>query len=327
MTLHTGAKWVLDAIAAAEADGRPPMEETTPEQSRELYRDSRAALTPEVPDVALVEDAAFAGDAGDVAIRYYRPFGTKAKQELPVMVFYHGGGWVIGDLDTHDVVCRTLANAGDFAVISVDYRMGPEHKFPAAVDDAYAALCWTADGAGGRAIDSSKIAVCGDSAGGNLAAVMTLMARDQRGPAITFQGLIYPATNLHRDSQSHVDFDEGYLLTAKSQVWFQDHYLRGPEDRDDWRVSPLLHDDLSNLPPALVLTAGYDPLRDEGEAYADRMEEEGVGAEYSCYEGQIHGFVTMGRVIDESALALGEVALAAKAAFEQEALPEGEAEA
>ncbi len=316
MTLHAGAKWVLDAIAAAEADGRPPMEETTPEQSRALYRDSRAALTPEAPDMAVVEDDVFPGDGGDVAIRYYRPNGAKPTDALPVMVFYHGGGWVIGDLDTHDVVCRTLANAGKFAVISVDYRMGPEHKFPAAVDDSFAALRWVADGAGGRAIDPQRIAVCGDSAGGNLAAVMAIMARDESGPALVFQGLIYPATNMDRDTQSHIDFAEGHLLTAKSQVWFQDLYLRGPQDRNDWRTSPLKHPDLSNLPPALVVTAGYDPLRDEGEAYADRLEEAGVASEYSCYEGQIHGFVTMGKVIDEAASALGEIAWAAQAAFE-----------
>jgi acetyl esterase len=316
MTLHSGAKWVLDAIAAAEAEGRPPMEQTTPEESRTLYRDSRAALTPDVPDVALVEDGSFPGDGGDVAIRYYRPKKSRARDALPVMVFYHGGGWVIGDLDTHDVICRTMANAGGFAVIAVDYRMGPEDKFPAAVDDAYAALCWVAEGAGGRAIDPMRIAVCGDSAGGNLAAVVTLMARDKQGPALAFQGLIYPATNMHRETQSHIDFAEGHLLTAKAQVWFQDHYLRGPEDRDDWRASPGKHPDLSNLPPALVVTAGYDPLRDEGEAYADALEEAGVGAEYSCYEGQIHGFVTMGRVIDEAASALGEIAWAAQAAFE-----------
>ena len=316
MTLHAGAKWVLDAIAAAEAEGRPPTEETTPEESRQLYRDSRGALTPEPPEVALAEDGAFAGDAGEVPVRYYRPLGSATGEALPVMVFYHGGGWVIGDLDTHDVICRTMANAGGFAVISVDYRMGPEHKFPAAVDDAFAALRWVAAGAGGRAIDPGRIAVGGDSAGGNLAAVVSILARDAGGPGIAFQGLIYPATNLDRDTQSHIDFAEGHLLTAKSQVWFQDLYLRSPADRDDWRTSPIKHADLSNLPPALVVTAGHDPLRDEGLAYAERLEEAGVGAEYSCYESQIHGFVTMGKVIDEAALALGEVALAAKAAFE-----------
>ena len=316
MTLHAGAKWVLDAIAAAEADGRPPMEETTPEESRALYRDSRAALTPDAPDMAVVEDGVFSGDGGDVPIRYYRPHGSKPKDALPVMVFYHGGGWVIGDLDTHDVVCRTLSNAGKFAVISVDYRMGPEHKFPAAVDDCFAALRWVAGGAGGRAIDPHRIAVCGDSAGGNLAAVMAIMAREENGPALAFQGLIYPATNLHCDTESHVEFGEGHLLTAKSQVWFHDQYLRSAADKDDWRVSPLKHPDLSNLPPALVVTAGYDPLRDEGEAYADRLEEAGVPSECSCYEGQIHGFVTMGKVIDEAASALGEIAWAAQAAFE-----------
>jgi acetyl esterase len=316
MTLHKGAKWVLDAIAAAEAGGRPPMEEMTPAQSRQLYSDSRAALTPAAPDMALVEDDVFPGAAGDVAIRYYRPLGSKPDERLPVMVFFHGGGWVIGDLDTHDVVCRTMSNAGAFAVISVDYRRGPEAKFPAAVDDAFAALKWTAQGAGGRAIDAARIAVCGDSAGGNLAAVAAIMARDAGGPALAFQGLIYPATNMNRDTQSHIDFAEGHLLTAKSQVWFQEQYLRGPADRDDWRASPLLCDDLSGLAPALVLTAGHDPLRDEGEAYAERLEDAGVGAEYSCYDGQIHGFITMGKVIDEAEGALNEVAMAAQAAFE-----------
>ena len=317
MTLHPGAKLVLELIEQAEAEGRPPLEEMSPVEARAFYRDSRGALSPDPPKVALSQDFSVETEAGDVPVRYYRPQVSAEADKLPALVFFHGGGWVIGDPDTHDVVCRWLTNAGGFAVFSVDYRMGPEHKLPAAVDDCMAVTRWVADGAGGRAVDASRLAVCGDSAGGNLAAVVSIMARDGDGPEIAFQALIYPATDLHCATPSHAEFGEGHMLTAKGQRWFQAQYLESADQRTDWRVSPALHDDLSALPPALILTAGYDPLRDEGRAYADLLNAAGVDAAYSCYEGQIHGFVTMGKVIDEARTATEEVAAAVRAALTQ----------
>jgi acetyl esterase len=315
MTLHPGAKFVLDAIAASQAAGQAPMEEMTPEEGRQFYLDSRSALSPEPADVALSEDLMVPGEAGDIPVRHYRPAGAVEGDRLPAVVFFHGGGWVIGDLDSHDVVCRGIANHGGLVVFAVDYRMGPENKFPAAVNDAMAVTRWVAAGAAGRAIDGSRIALCGDSAGGNLAAVVAIQARDENGPKIGFQALIYPSTSLDRDTASHQEFSEGYLLTAKSQDWFRDHYLNSPDERDDWRASPMKRGDLANLPPTLVLTAGYDPLRDEGKDYADLLDAAGVPSSYSCYEGQIHGFVTMGKVIDEADSAIAEVATAIRAAI------------
>ncbi len=231
MTLHPGAKLVLELIEQAEAEGRPPLEDMSPPEARAFYRDSRGALSPDPPKVALSQDFSVETEAGDVPVRYYRPQGSADTDNLPALVFFHGGGWVIGDPDTHDIVCRWLTNAGGFAVFSVDYRMGPEHKFPAAVEDCMAVTRWVAGGAGGRAVDASRLAVCGDSAGGNLAAVVSIMARDGDGPEIAFQALIYPATDLHCATLSHEEFGEGHMLTAKGQRWFQAQYLESPHTR------------------------------------------------------------------------------------------------
>ena len=307
MPIDPQARAVLEAIARAEAEGRPRTETLEPDAARDLYLETRAAVTPEAPDVAHCEDAQVPGPGGEIPVRYYRPAGSMAGQNLPVLVYYHGGGWVFGDLDSHDVVCRGLANAGRFAVCSVDYRMGPEDKFPAAVEDAKAVVDWLAAGAGGRAVDASRLAVGGDSAGGNLAAVVALLARE-KGPAIAYQALIYPATSMLRDTPSHAEFGEDHLLTSAMQIWCQNHYLRGPEDKTDWRASPLLAEDLTGLAPAYVLTAGFDPLRDEAKAYAERLRAAGVSTTYRCFEGQIHGFITMGKVIDAANEAIAETA-------------------
>ena len=315
MTLHPGAKWIVDAAADALKMGQTPIEEKTAEQARIFYAESRGALTPDLPDVGLVENLVIPGPHGDIAARYYRPAGASTDDILPLCLFYHGGGWVIGDLDSHEYVCRRMVNSGGFAVISVDYRMAPEHTFPVAVEDAYAALEWAAAGAGGRKIDPDHLAVSGDSAGGNLSAVVALMARDQAGPVIRFQGLIYPATDMNMITQSHTDFAEGHILTAKSMVWFQEQYLNSLADREDWRASPIKHENLKDLPPAIVITAGHDPLKDEGKAYAERMADAGVDVTFKCYEGQIHGFVTMAKVIDESDVAIDQVAKAIAAAI------------
>jgi acetyl esterase len=229
-----------------------------------------------------------------------RPLGSAATDTLPVLVYYHGGGWVIGDLDTHDTLCRELANGSGCAVVAVDYRMGPEHRFPAAVDDSIAAARWVRANAASLQLDATRMAVGGDSAGGNLAAVLAIAARDAGDLPLAFQLLIYPGTDQRRGTPSHRSNGQGYLLTSDTIDYFHDHYIDDPRHDLDWRASPLLHTDLSRLPPAFVLTAGYDPLRDEGLQYAQALSEAGNRADLVCFERQIHGFVTMGRVIDEA---------------------------
>jgi len=235
---------------------------------------------------------------------------------LPVLVFFHGGGWVVGNIDSHEAMCRHLSNRAECAVLSVDYRMGPEHKFPAAVEDCFAATAWTADNAAALGIDSRRLAVGGDSAGGNLAAVVSLLARDKGAPRISCQVLIYPATDAAMRHDSVARYAEGYVLTRATMRWFYEQYLRTPDDAADWRVSPLLAPDLSHLPPAYVLTAGYDPLCDEGDAYAARLAAAGVPVTHRRFPGQVHGFVTNGRVIRAAETALDEVAAAVKAAWQ-----------
>lgn len=265
-------------------------------EARRLYKEMRAALSPPVPEVEAVRDLAASGPAGPISLRLYRGLGTTAGAPLPLLVYFHGGGWTIGDLDTHDVVCRTLANNARCAVIAVDYRTGPEHKFPAAVEDCVAATRWVAGQAAALDIDAARIAVGGDSAGGNLAAVVAITLRDAGGPPLVFQALVYPATDQRLDSASHASFGEGYLLTRNNMLWFRDNYL-SPGDYDDWRASPIRAADLGRLPPAHIITAGYDPLLDEGRAYSDRLVAAGVPVLYECFEGMAHGFLTMGGVV------------------------------
>jgi len=219
---------------------------------------------------------------------------------LPALVYYHGGGWTIGDLDTHDVLCRQLCNGSGAIVVSVDYRMGPENPFPAAVDDCLAATRWVRHAASELGVDPTRLAVGGDSAGANLAAVVAILARDAGDLPIAYQLLIYPATDMRRQHASHTTNGRGYMLTTETISYYHDHYIADAAHDLDWRASPLLHADLARLPPALVLTAGFDPLRDEGLAYADRLVAAGNRASYVCYERQIHGFITMGRIIDEA---------------------------
>jgi len=235
---------------------------------------------------------------------------------LPVLVFFHGGGWVVGNIESHEAMCRHLANRAECAVVAVDYRMGPEHKFPAAVDDCFAATGWVADNGASLGIDPRRLAVGGDSAGGNLGAVVSLLARDKGAPRIACQLLIYPATDAAMRHDSIARYAEGYVLTRATMRWFYDQYLRTPEDAADWRVSPLLASDLAGLPPAFVLTAGYDPLCDEGDAYAARLAAAGVPVTHRRFPGQVHGFVTNGRVIRAAETALDEAAAALKAAWQ-----------
>jgi acetyl esterase len=249
-------------------------------------------------------------------VRVYRPAGSTKADVLPALVFYHGGGWVIGDLDTHDVVCRELSNGARCAVFSVEYRLAPEAPFPAAVHDSIAATRYVMDNAAALGIDSKRIAVGGDSAGGNLAAVVCLDARDKGQAAPCFQLLIYPATDQRAGFASHERNAEGYLLTRKVMDYFRGHYLPHAADWLDWRASPLLANTLAGLPPAYVLTAGYDPLVDEGRAYAERLSSSGVKAEYRDYPDMVHGFLLMGGVLDTAREAVTACCAALRGAFE-----------
>ena len=244
-------------------------------------------------------------------MRHYRPAGAGP---APLLVFYHGGGWVIGDLDTHDHLCRLICRDAAAHVLSVDYRLAPEHKAPAAVDDAYAAYLWAREHAVELGADPGRVAVGGDSAGGNLATVVAIALRDAGDLPARFQLLIYPATDMRALAPSHTTNGQGYVLTSDTIAYFRGHYL-SPAQHDDWRASPLLHRDLSRLPPALVITAGFDPLRDEGRQYADGLSAAGNQAQYVCFERQIHGFITMGRLIDEANMAVGLCALALRRAL------------
>ena len=277
----------------------PPVHTMSPAEARRLYLERRFFTQPAPPALAEVRDF----KAGGIPMRLYRPH-TAAAQVLPVLVYYHGGGWTIGDLDTHDVLCRQLAQAAGCAVVSVDYRMGPEHRFPAAVEDCIDAARHVRDHAASLGVDGRRLAVGGDSAGGNLAAAVCLSLRDAGEALPALQLLIYPATDMRAVAPSHTLNGQGYLLTSDSIAYYRGHYIADPAQWSDWRASPLLAPRHDGLPPALVLTAGYDPLRDEGRQYADALSAAGVPTQYVCFERQIHGFVTMGRVIDEAQTAV-----------------------
>ena len=310
--LHPQTQALLDLMIAR---GIPPTHTLTPTEARAFYRERRGFTQPAPPPVALVRDLLADGPHGAIPLRLYRPVGSVDSAVLPVLVYYHGGGWVIGDLDTHDTLCRELANGAGCAVVAVDYRMGPEHRFPAAVDDCIAATRWLHSHAAELRLDATRLAVGGDSAGGNLAAVVSISAREAGDLPIAYQLLIYPATDQHRTMPSHTTNGQGYVLTTDTMDYFTGHYIADSAQYKDWRASPLLHPDLSKLPPALVLTAGYDPLRDEGAAYAERLTAAGNLATYVCFERQIHGFITMGKVLDEANTAVALCAAELKRAL------------
>jgi acetyl esterase len=292
MAMDPDTQAVLDMIRLA---GRPPMETLTPDEARQAYSASRKILQPAAEDVAEARDSTVPGPLGAIGVRLYRPIGTAASDVLPALVWYHGGGWLLGDLDSHDVVCRRFANAARCRVIAVDYRMAPEHAFPAAVDDCVAVTKYVFENAGSLGVDTDKIAVGGDSAGGNLAAVIALMSRDGTLPKVAFQLLIYPATDMMMTTVSSTTIGPGVPLTSATMKWFVDYYAKGHET--DWRASPLRVASVARTAPALVLTCTHDPLRDEGIDYAKRLEREGVRVVHLHYSDQIHGFLSMGRLI------------------------------
>jgi len=310
---------VLDPDAAAvfkafQAAGRPPYETLTAPEAREFYLAARVVSNPEPPELELVKPLEIPAPHGSIPARVYSPRELRKVDGLaPCLVFFHGGGWVIGDLDSHDVVCRKLADEGQLIVISVNYRLAPEHKFPAAVDDAIAATKWIAGNAKPLGIDASRLSVGGDSAGGNLAAVVAIAARDGNGPAISGQVLIYPAVDFAMTHPSHREPETSILLTHSVIKWFCDHYLSGAADVHDWRASPARATTLVGLPPAYVLTAGADPLRDEGDEYADRLRQAGVPVTYRHFPGQFHGFFTMGKLLQQANVAASEIGIWLKA--------------
>jgi acetyl esterase len=280
----------------------------TPDLVRARRR-KEAAVTagPPIP-MARVESVEIPGPAGTIPARLYVPPGVEPPAPRPLLVYYHGGGWVICDLDTHDGTCRFLAANSGVTVLSVDYRLAPEHPFPAGVEDAHAAFDWAAEHAAELGADPARIAVGGDSAGGNLATVTSLLARDSGGPRPAMQLLIYPATDADDSHPSRRLFAEGFLLTRADMEWFEENYLADPADAADPRVTVLRVEDLSGLPPAYVATAGFDPLRDEGEAYAERMREAGVPVALRRHPGLVHSFANLTAVSRTARAAMLEVA-------------------
>ena len=299
-----------DAVAVYKAfqeAGRPAYETLTPPEAREYYMQARLVANPEPPELLSAESLAIPSPHGRIPARIYTPKKLRKADGLaPGLVFFHGGGWVIGNLETHDVVCRKLAHESEMIVMSVDYRLAPEHRFPAAVEDAVTATKWLGANAKALGVDASRLVVGGDSAGGNLAAVVSLDAREN-GPRLAGQLLVYPATDFSRKHPSHSEPETSILLTHTVVTWFMNNYL-GDADINDWRASPARARTLAGLPPAYVLTVGGDPLRDEGDEFAERLKETGVAVTYRHFAGQFHGFFTMGRLLNQANVAVGEIA-------------------
>ncbi len=313
MTINPDAAKVVDLIIAS---GRPPYPTIGHVAAREIFVASRAILQPDPSPVGEIRDLAATGPASKIPLRLYRGQGSDASRPQPTLIYYHGGGWVLGNLESHDGVCRDIANAAKCTVISVDYRLAPEAKFPAAADDSIAAAQWIHDNAADLGVDRNRLAVGGDSAGGNLSAVVALHARDNDGPKLKLQVLIYPSADMSSVYPSYEAFAEQLPLTRTTMDWFVDLYLDNRErDAKDWRASPLHAKSLAGLPPAYVITAGMDPLRDEGEAFAAKLKAAGVPVSVKRFDGQVHGFLTMGRIIRDSKVAIGDIAGELKKVF------------
>jgi acetyl esterase len=308
MALRPEIRALLDRQAAS---GRPPLHHQSVEEARAFHLEDAAALNGPAVPVAAVADRVVPGPAGDLPVRVYTPAG---EGPFPIVVFFHGGGWVVGTIDTYDPLCRALAAAVPAVVVSVGYRLAPEHRWPAAAEDAYAATLWASRHAAELGGAQHRLAVAGDSAGGNLAAVVALAARDRGGPAIGFQLLVYPALDAAADTASWAEFADGFYLTAAGMRWYWDHYLGGADGTAP-DASPLRAAFFGGLPPALVLMADHDILRDEGEAYAARLREAGVAATASRCEGMVHGFFRWRAVTPAADAALQEAAAAVASAL------------
>ena len=289
MSLDPESQRLIDLMAAAN---RPAWNTLSPQAARDLYLALRpGAQGPRPADVTVV-DRTIPGPSGPLPVRLYRPASAPADARLPGLVYAHGGGWVFGNLDSHDVLCAQLAIEAGIAVFAVDYRLAPEARFPGAFDDVVAGLKWVAANGASVGIDATKLAIGGDSAGGNLAAAVSIWARDNGGPKLLLQLLAYPVTDAVARAESYRRYEDGYGLNAATMEWFFDHYTPDKAMRDDWRVSPLRAKSLGGLPPALVITAGYDPLRDEGRAYAFRLQQDGTLADLVEFGGMLHGFLS-----------------------------------
>jgi acetyl esterase len=311
MALHPQCKAFLDMIEAA---GGPGLNELPLDEARKVPYQMIELGGAEEP-VAQVDTRVIPGPV-QIPVRVYRP---SLATDLPALMYFHGGGFVICNLDTHDRLCRSLANASGCAVVSVDYRLAPEHKFPAAVEDAYSATRYVAEHAAEFGIDPNRIAVAGASAGANLATVVTLMARDRGGPGLKFQLLIYPVSDFtEHATESRREYGKGYFLDEELMDWFADQYFAPETERHQPYASPIKASDLRGLPPAFVITGECDPLRDQGEAYADKMRSAGVSVVLKRYEGMIHPFLSLAGIVDE-----GRVAIKDSAAALREALTAG----
>lgn len=292
---------------------RPPLEQLSPDEARDASRRGRAVLSPDPPEVGAIETASVPGPAGDIAVRIYRPKGVSGT--TGALIYYHGGGWVIGDLDSHDVLCREICNGSGHTVMSVDYRLAPEHAFPAAIDDAIAAAKHIAANAASFKVDPTRLAVGGDSAGGNLAAAASIALRGKLAHPLKFQLLIYPAVDTRMAYDSVKRHADVLPLTASAMNWFWDHYRAGKDVSRDWRAGPIVAEDHRGLPPAFVQIAEFDVLCDEGIAYATKLMMAGVPVATKFYPGMIHGFITMGKVVKTANVASADAAAALKAAL------------
>jgi len=289
MALDPESQRILDLTAAAN---RPAWNTLSPEAARAQYLSLRPGSQGPRPDGAGVTDRTIPGPGGPLAVRIYRPKAAAADAKLPCLVYAHGGGWVFGNLDSHDVLCAQFAIEAGIVVFAIDYRLAPETRFPGAFDDVVAGLKWVAANGASIGVDASRLAIGGDSAGGNLAAAASIWARDNNGPKLRLQLLAYPVTDGVGRSDSYKKFHDGYGLNGPVMEWFFDHYLPAKDQRGDWRLSPLRAKSLGGLAPALVITAGYDPLRDEGRAYAWRLQQEGTLADLVEFGGMLHGFLS-----------------------------------
>jgi|SRR5579871_518929 len=311
MALDPVLQGFLAQMAAAPG---PKMWDVTPKEGREAFVALLQVAGPKDVPIGKTEDVSAAGPGGPIPLRIYSPANVSSSA-LPALVYFHGGGFVIGDLDTHDGLCRMIANEAGCTVVAVHYRLSPEHKFPAAVEDSYAALAWVAKNATKLGIDSARIAVGGDSAGGALAAVTALMARDQGGPKLALQLLLFPVTQIGGETHSMKECAEGFFLEKKTLDWFFGHYLSAGADTSDYRISPLHAANFQGLPGAFIMLGGYDPLHDEGEAYAQKLRAAGVPVRVSDHSDMVHCFFYLQAILPKAHEAVREIGTALKTAF------------
>ncbi len=298
MSVDPQSQAILDQV---NSEGNPQLYELSIADARAGLKEMTLAMDVPESEIGKRQETSIPGPNGDIPVRIYWPRSQSEETSPPILLLYHGGGFALGDLDNHENIARYFCNHANVIVINVDYRLSPEHKFPAGVEDCYAALCWAASNAGELKGDSGRIAVIGDSAGGNLSAVMCQLSRSRNGPAIAYQVLLYPVVTmaLNPDYMSRDRFGSGYFLSQKDMQWLIELYFSDiEEEANDVCSSPILAEDLGGLPPALIITAGNDPLRDEGKHYADRLREAGVAVEYVCFEGTIHGFMSFSGALD-----------------------------